>query len=66
MNIKKIGVEKLDVEVVSKNLYGIIVFIIIVEIIEEEGCNNLCVFFYVVYKFILDDLVLVEEFLSDY
>lgn len=37
MNIKKTGVEKLDAEAASKNLYGITVPIITAETTEEEG-----------------------------
>ena len=66
MNIKKTGVEKLDAEAASKNLYGITVPIITAETTEEEGRNNPRAPFYAVYKFILDDLASAEELLSDY
>lgn len=66
MNIKKTGVEKLDAEAASKNLYGITVPIITDETTEEEGRNNPRAPFYAVYKFILDDLASAEELLSDY
>lgn len=54
MNIKKTGVEKLDAEAASKNLYGITVPIITAETTEEEGRNNPRAPFYAVYKFILN------------
>ena len=63
---KKTGVEKLDAEAASKNLYGITVPIITAETTEEEGRNNPRAPFYAVYKFILDDLASAEELLSDY
>ena len=63
---KKTGVEKLDAEAASKNLYGITVPIITDETTEEEGRNNPRAPFYAVYKFILDDLASAEELLSDY
>ena len=49
MNIKKTGVEKLDAEAASKNLYGITVPIITAETTEEEGRNNPRAPFYAVY-----------------
>lgn len=63
---KKTGISRLDNEAAQKKLYGLTVPIISEHISEKEARNNPRAPFYVLYKYVMDDLDSAEQLLSNY